>query len=213
MNLEQNLCKYKHQIFLFLAGNHKFLQIPGLWNVFSINTKFSEIWFCLRSFCYRLLDLFPHSNGRYPREDGAPGHAVPGAGQHLQHSDHQHTQGGGADSYRGLDVGLYSFRFWCFNRVSIFLFWWFAIAIIALVAAHMWRSPDSHALSPVFYKIIKWIEKENLLFPFISVLRTKIPNMGHSHWTLSACPLWIFVPVLKQEAGALLLLPSIFAAS
>ena len=118
MNLEQNLCKYKHQIFLFLAGNHKFLQIPGLWNVFSINTKFSEIWFCLRSFCYRLLDLFPHSNGRYPWEDGAPGHAVPGAGQHLQHSHHQHTQGGGADSYRGLDVGLYSFRLWSFIWVS-----------------------------------------------------------------------------------------------
>ena len=120
MNLEPNLCKYKAQDISFLAGNHKFSQIPGLWNVFSINTKFSEILFCLRSFCDRLMDLFPHSHGRYPREDGAPRHSVPGAGQHLQHSDHQHTQGGGAHSYRGLDVGLYFIRFWCFNRVSIF---------------------------------------------------------------------------------------------
>ena len=29
----------------------------------------------------------------YPWEDGAAGHPVPGAGQHLQHRDHQHPQG------------------------------------------------------------------------------------------------------------------------
>ena len=36
-----------------------------------------------RSLCYCLVDLISHPNGRYPREDGAPGHTVPGAGQHL----------------------------------------------------------------------------------------------------------------------------------
>ena len=130
MNLEQNLFKYKAQDISFLAGNHKFSQI---WNVFSINTKFSEILFCLRSLCYRLVDFFPHSHGRYPWEDGAPGHSFPGACQHLQHSHHQHTQGGGAYSYRGLDVGLYFIRFWCFNRVSNFLYWWSATVLSRII--------------------------------------------------------------------------------
>ena len=102
---------------------------------------FSEILFCLRSLCYCLVDLISHSHGRYPREDGAPGHAVPGAGQHLQHSDHQHPQGGGAHSYRGLDVGLYSVRFWCFNRVSIFFGGLQTRLVIVLVSAHMWNLP------------------------------------------------------------------------
>ena len=71
-----------------------------------------------RSICYRLMDLVSHPHGRNPREDGAPGHAVPGAGQHLQQCHNQHTQGGGTHSDWGLDVGLYPFCVWSLSRVS-----------------------------------------------------------------------------------------------
>ena len=50
-------------------------------------------YYISRSVCDRILDIIPNPHGRHPGEDGTPGHLVPGAGQHLQHSDHQHTQG------------------------------------------------------------------------------------------------------------------------
>ena len=74
-----------------------------------------------RSFCYCLMDLISDTNGRHPREDGALGHAVPGACQYLQHSNYQHPQGRRPHRYRSMDVSLYIICFWCFNRVSIFL--------------------------------------------------------------------------------------------
>ena len=67
-----------------------------------------------RIVCDSLLDFLPDTNGCDPRPHGSLSHAVPGASQHLQHSHHQHTQGGGADSNRSLDVGLYSLRVWSF---------------------------------------------------------------------------------------------------
>ena len=79
---------------------------------------FIIIIFC-RSLCYCLVDLISHPNGRYPREDGAPGHTVPGAGQHLQQRHHQHPQGRGAHSDRSLDVGLYPLCFRSLSRVSL----------------------------------------------------------------------------------------------
>ena len=64
------------------------------------------------------MDLISHPNGRYPREDGAPRHSVPGACQHLQQCHHQHTQGGGAHSNRSMDVGLYPICVRSPSRVS-----------------------------------------------------------------------------------------------
>ena len=64
------------------------------------------------------MDFLPDTNGCDPRPHGSPGHAVPGASQHLQHRHHQHAQGGGADCHRGLDAGLHSLRVWSFIRVS-----------------------------------------------------------------------------------------------
>ena len=77
-----------------------------------------RLHFC-RSLCYCLVDLISYSHGRYPREDGAPGHALPGAGQHLQQRHHQHPQGRGAHSNRSLDVGLYPLCFRSLSRVSL----------------------------------------------------------------------------------------------
>ena len=64
------------------------------------------------------MDLVPDPDGCDPWADGAAGHSVPGAGQHLQHRHHQHSQGGGSHCYRSLDVGMHPLRVWCFNRVS-----------------------------------------------------------------------------------------------
>ena len=75
-----------------------------------------------RSVCDRILDLISHSHGRHPGKDGPPGHLVPGAGQHLQHSHHQHPQGWGSDCHWGLDVGLHSLCIWCSNRVRTYFF-------------------------------------------------------------------------------------------
>ena len=67
-----------------------------------------------RIVCDSLLDFLPDTHGCDPRPHGSTGHSVPGASQYLQHSHHQHSKGGGAHSYRGLDVGLYSLRVWSF---------------------------------------------------------------------------------------------------
>ena len=40
-----------------------------------------------------VLDQLHGAAGHYPGQDGAPGHLVPGAGQHLQQHHHQHSQG------------------------------------------------------------------------------------------------------------------------
>ena len=45
------------------------------------------------------MDLVPDPDGCDPGADGAARHSVPGAGQHLQHRHHQHSQGGRCNEY------------------------------------------------------------------------------------------------------------------
>ena len=44
------------------------------------------------------------------RSDGPAGDAVPGAGEHLQHGDDEHAQGGGPHRHRGMDARLHPLR-------------------------------------------------------------------------------------------------------
>ena len=57
------------------------------------------------TFLYHSLDIFPLPIIPLPsrRSDGPAGHAVPGAGQHLQLGDGERAQGRGTDGRR--DVG------------------------------------------------------------------------------------------------------------
>ncbi len=71
-----------------------------------------------RPVCDCLLDLVPDPHGRDTGSDGAAGHPVPCAGEHIQHGDDQHAQGRGTHRHRGLDVGLHTLCLRRSHRVS-----------------------------------------------------------------------------------------------
>ena len=207
MNLEQSLCKYNTRFFFFWQATINFPRFP-VFETFLVSILTSIQ--CLVKYCFvsGLFVIVSWISFLIPM-DVIPGRMALLVTLFLVLVNIFNTVTTNTPKAEGL-TAIEAWMLACILFVFGALIEW-VLASISCFTQHVKLVAPFVPQSKI---ILKWIRSKNPNVPFISVLRTKIPNMGHSHWTLSACPQsGYLLAVLKQEAGALLLLPSIFAAS
>ena len=63
------------------------------------------------------VEVESNDNMKLTRPHVAAGDSLPGAGEHLQHGDDEHAQGGGPHRHRGLDARMHPLRLRRAHRV------------------------------------------------------------------------------------------------